>query len=155
MKKTILVAMLGAMVFSGAYAEKWVYVGGTKDFTVLANVDSISCEAGICSIWTGTINIDKTKKHDSDLTYYEAKCKTKKFRHTYIVEYYKGKIINSYSRNDPDFRPTIPGTIGQHILKFACGKKYSSDEILNIPFHDAVSTIQKGMRTKEYQDSFK
>lgn len=155
MKKLILLAMLGALVCGNAVADRWYPFDADKKNISFANLSSISCDAGVCSMWTGQVNIDKTKKYDSKMSYFEFKCKQRKIRNTLYAHYYKGKVINSRDYENATFSPVIPGTVGEGLLDLACGKRPPVEDIVvDISFLKEVPNMQKHMRDDEYQKNF-
>ena len=156
MKKLLLTAIVGALACSTAMAERWYLFNTDKEEVTYADLSSIECNGGICSIWLGQVNIDKTKKYDSVMAYYDVKCKSKKYRHPYIALYLKGKVIESESFKNAEYSPIIPGSIGQRMLNLACGKEDIQDDlIMEKNFLAEVPKLQKHMRSEVFQNAFK
>lgn len=156
MKKLILTAIVGALACGTAMAERWYLFGADKKELTFANLSSIECDGGVCSLWVGQVNVDKTKKYDSLMIYYDVKCKSKEFRSPYLALYLKGKVIDSSSLKDPEYSPIIPGSKGQTMLALACGKEDIQENlIMEKSFLAEVPELQKIMRSKDFQSAFK
>ena len=156
MKKLILTTLLGATVCGSAMAERWYLFGADKKELTFANLSSIECNDGVCSLWVGQVNVDKTKKHDSIMVYYDVKCKSKEFRAPYLALYLKGKVIDSSSLKNAEYSPIIPGSKGQTMLALACGKEDIQENlIMEKSFLTEVPELQKIMRSKDFQSAFK
>lgn len=119
MRRIFLMLLLAAA--SGNAMAEWVFVSGDKATKGYADPETIRKAGNIAKMWT----LYNFQNHSSKL-HEEFDCKEEQTRQLYAV-YYKGQMGSGNLWPPPavdplDWRPVIPGTIGQDMWKLACGK---------------------------------
>lgn len=153
MKKLIFTALAALTVSAPAVADKWRLFGGEENLVLFANLSSLDCNSGICSLWVSEINVDKAKKYDSAMFFYEVKCRSKVLRLSYFSLYLDGKTIDSRSTTN-EYTPVIPESHGQDLFNIACGKETTQDG-LNINILSEVERFQEFLRGEWWKNQFK
>jgi hypothetical protein len=131
MCKAILMLVLTGLS-NGAMAEEWVAVVHTDDggITVYGNQSATHMDGNIVRIWTlgdfkKAEQTGDNKQFLSLKEQYDYDCKGQLMRRLYATIYSgnmgRGNVVDS-SPIDEKWQPVPPGSLNEHLWKFACGK---------------------------------
>lgn len=129
MRKSILIMLL-AVVSSSAWAE-WVEVSRNDTSTIYANPATIRKAGDIVKMWylidyriIQGANVGSPFLSSKDQSEYD--CKEERTRTLYFTNHSgnMGGGDNNYSSETPlNWRPISPGSVGESLWQFACGKR--------------------------------
>lgn len=129
MTRFIVLVLALFLTTSETYAE-WVEVGSTENFTEYADPETIRRKVNLAKIWT--LSDFKTLQQTAGVSYlsmkqqWEFDCEEERHRMLMMAEFSgnmgKGAVVYS-SPTEVKWTPVAPGSIGEGLWEFACGKK--------------------------------
>ena len=149
MKKLIFTALaaLTATASAPAVADRWYLYSYRELAWGFINLDTLTCNQGVCTVWDADVNIEPASECDTQITRVKVDCTDIKARALFTVQYLKGKEVVSADMDDKWFYP-IPGTVGNSMAQAVCKPDTRNKKLIfnfdSLPVES--SSIQKTMR---------